>query len=126
MTPFLVMSLAVMAAYAVYLAALVARHGPAPSAFIDGGANLPGWAVIFAGSGLAVAGQGLGDQLALTARFGLQASHLGLGLVLAMAALVHVRRDSLETFIVRKLLVCYAALMAVAGIIFTYSRTVRT
>ena len=48
---------------------------------------------------------------------------MGLGLLLAMAALVHVRRDSLETFIVRKLLVCYAALMAVAGIIVTYSRT---
>lgn len=92
MTPFLVMSLAVMAAYAVYLAALVARHGPAPSAFIDGGANLPGWAVIFAGSGLAVAGQGLGDQLALTARFGLQASHLGLGLVLAALTAVLVQK----------------------------------
>lgn len=48
---------------------------------------------------------------------------MGLGLLAAVAALVHVRRDSLETFIVRKLLVCYAALMAVAGIIVTYSRT---
>ena len=48
---------------------------------------------------------------------------MGLGLVLAMAALVHVRRDSLEKFIVCKLLVCYAALMAVAGILVTYSRT---
>ena len=48
---------------------------------------------------------------------------MALGIVLAMAALVHVRRDSLETFIVRKLFVCFAALMAVAGIIFTYSRT---
>ena len=48
---------------------------------------------------------------------------MGLGLVLAVAVLVHVRRDSLERFVVEKLLVCYAALMAVAGIIITYSRT---
>jgi O-antigen ligase len=48
---------------------------------------------------------------------------MGLGLVLAMAVLVHVRRDSLEKFVVQKLLVSYAALMAVAGIIVTYSRT---
>ena len=92
MTLFLVTSLAFMAAYAVYLAASVAHSGPAPAAFIDGGANLPGWAVIFAGSGLAVAGQGLGDQLALTARFGLQASHLGLGLVLAAMTTVLVQK----------------------------------
>lgn len=92
MTLFLVTSLAFMAAYAVYLAASVAHNGPAPAVFIDGGANLPGWAVIFAGSGLAVAGQGLGDQLALTARFGLQASHLGLGLVLAAMTTVLVQK----------------------------------
>lgn len=92
MTLFLVTSLAFMAAYAVYLAASVAHSGPAPAVFIDGGANLPGWAVIFAGSGLAVAGQGLGDQLALTARFGLQASHLGLGLVLAAMTTVLVQK----------------------------------
>lgn len=92
MTLFLVMPLAFMAAYAVYLAALVARRGPAPAAFIDGGANLPGWAVLFAGSGLVVAGQGLGDQLALTARFGLQASHLGLGLVLAAMTAILIQK----------------------------------
>lgn len=88
MTPFLVMTLAFLTAYAVYLAAMVARRDLAPVAFLDAGSALPGWAVIFAGSGLAVAGQGLGDQLALTARFGLQASHLGLGLVLAALASV--------------------------------------
>ena len=76
------MVLAFLAIYGIYLAALVARQSPAP-AFIDGGSNLPGWAVIFAGAGLVVAGQGLGDQLTLTARYGLQASHLGLGLILA-------------------------------------------
>ena len=92
MTPFLVMSLAFMAAFAVYLAALVSRSGPAPAAFFDSGANLPGWAVMFAGSGLAVAGQGLGDQLALTARLGLQASHLGLGLFLAALAAILVQK----------------------------------
>ena len=83
MSAFLVMALAFLAIYGVYLAALVARQIPTPAAFLDGGGNLPGWAVIFAGSGLVVAGQGLGDQLNLTARYGLQASHLGMGLILA-------------------------------------------
>lgn len=90
MTPFLVMILAFLAAYAVYLAAIVARQTPAT--FFDGGANLPGWAVIFAGSGLAVAGQGLSDHLALTGRFGLQASHLGLGMVLAALTTVLIQK----------------------------------
>lgn len=92
MTPFLVMTLAFLTAYAVYLAAMVARRTAAPLAFLDGGAALPGWAVIFAGSGLAVAGQGLVDHLSLTARFGLQASHLGLGLVLVALTAVLVQK----------------------------------
>lgn len=92
MTPFLLMTLAFFAAYAIYLAALVAHQSSSPLDFLDGGARLPGWAVIFAGSGLAVAGQGLGDHLALTARFGLQASHLGLGLVLAALTTVLIQK----------------------------------
>ncbi len=92
MTAFLVMTLAFLSAYGVYLAALVARRGPSPEAFLGGGANLPGWAVVFAGSGLVVAGLGLGDQLALTARFGLQASHLGMGLVLAAMTAILVQK----------------------------------
>ena len=81
MTPFLIMTLALVAAIGVYLAALVARATSA--GFDDAGGTLPGWAVGFAGAGVIVAGLGLGDHLALVGRFGLQASHVSLGLILA-------------------------------------------
>ncbi|MDR7127504.1 hypothetical protein [Pseudotabrizicola sp. 4114] len=80
MTPFLTMTLAFLAALSLYLAA---RAAPAPAAFGDAGAELPGWAVSFAAAGVMVAGMGLGDHLALIGRFGLQASHTALGLILA-------------------------------------------
>lgn len=83
MTLFLVMALALLASLGVYLAALVARAAPAPATFGDAGAALPGWAVSFAAAAVVVAGMGLGDHLALTLRYGLQASHTALGLILA-------------------------------------------
>ena len=83
MTPFLIMSLAFLSAVGLYLAALVARTRPAPAVFGDAGGSLPGWAVSFAAAGVMVAGMGLGDHLALTLRYGLQASHMALGLILA-------------------------------------------
>ena len=83
MTPFLLMCLAFLAALGLYLAALVARVTPAPAAFGDAGGSLPGWAVSFASAGVMVAGMGLGDHLVLIGRYGLQASHVALGLILA-------------------------------------------
>jgi len=83
MTPFLMMILAFLAALGLYLAALVARSGPAPTAFGDAGGTLPGWAVSFASAGVMVGGMGLGDHLVLIGRYGLQASHVALGLILA-------------------------------------------
>ena len=83
MTLFLLMILIFLAAIALYIAALVARTTPAPAAFGDAAGGLPGWAVSFAATGVMVAGMGLGDHLALIARYGLQASHIALGLVLA-------------------------------------------
>ena len=89
---FVVMALAFFAACAVYLSALVVHRGAVPTGYLDGGAYLPGRAAIFAGSGPAVAGQGLANQLALTARFGLQANHQGLGFVLAALTAVLVQK----------------------------------
>ena len=83
MTAFLVVILGFLAAIGIYLAALVARASPAPAAFGDAGARLPGWAVSFASAGVMLAGMGLGDHLALIGRYGLQASHIALGLILA-------------------------------------------
>ena len=83
MTPFLVMILAFLAALGLYLAALVARSSHTPSGFGDAGGTLPGWAASFASAGVMVAGMGLGDHLVLIGRYGLQASHIVLGLILA-------------------------------------------
>ena len=83
MTLVLVITLAFLAALGIYLAALVARAAPAPANFGDAAVALPGWAVSFAAAGVMVAGMGLGDHLALISRYGLQASHIALGLILA-------------------------------------------
>ena len=93
MTLLLVMALAFMAIFGLYLATLVARRTDSAARFADGGANLPGWALAFAAGLLAAAGAGLADPLQLTARFGLQASHTGMGVLLAAltAILLHKR-----------------------------------
>ncbi|MEJ8569909.1 hypothetical protein [Microbaculum marinum] len=83
MTTLLVVTFAVLAAYGVYIAALAARVAPGPAALVDGGADLPGWAAVFAAAGIAVAGPGLLAHLVLTARFGMSANHVAAGLVLA-------------------------------------------
>lgn len=90
MTILLIAALGLLAAYALYIAALAARAG-VPLA--DGGADIPGWAAMFAGAGVMVAGIGLADHLALVHRFGLQAAHPAMGLVLgAMAGLIVQKR----------------------------------
>lgn len=89
MTPLLLSVLVLLALYGVYIAALVARQEVRPADFLDAGQALPGWAVMFLLPALAVAALGVESHLALVARFGLQASHLAVGLVLvAMAALL--------------------------------------
>lgn len=89
MTPLLLSALVLLALYGVYIAALVARRETRPTDFLDAGQALPGWAAMFLLPALAVAALGVENHMALIARFGLQASHLAVGLVLvAMAALL--------------------------------------
>jgi Na+/proline symporter len=87
-TPLLVVMLAFLGAYAIYLAALVARSERSASGFIDARADLPGWAVGLAAAGIVPSALGIADHLSLVARFGLQASHVALGLVLGALAAV--------------------------------------
>ena len=82
MTTLLVVALGVLFAYALYVAALCARHAPRPDDHLDGGGTLPGWCFAFAGAGVAVASLNLHDHFLLVARYGLQYSHVALGLVL--------------------------------------------
>ncbi|MEQ9243823.1 hypothetical protein [Roseovarius indicus] len=89
MTPLLLSLLVLIALYGLYFAARTARVGGPPGDFADGGANLPGWAVMFLLPGLAAAGLGVERHFAMVGRFGLQASHVSAGLVLvAIAALL--------------------------------------
>jgi SSS family solute:Na+ symporter len=82
----IVAALGLLAAYALYIAALTARAG---TPLLDGGADIPGWAAMFSAAGVMVAGPGLADHLNLVSRFGLQAVHPAMGLVPgAMAGLV--------------------------------------
>lgn len=92
MTEVLLTLLAFVVALGIYLAAMVARSGAAPGAFLDGGARLPGWAVLFALGGVVLAGTDLPGQIALIGRYGLQAGHLALGLVPAALALLLVQK----------------------------------
>ena len=89
MIPLLIGVLALLALYGLYFAARVARLGGNPSDFLDAGQSLPGWAIMFLLPGLAIAGLGVERHLGLVARFGLQASHVAVGLVLvAIAAML--------------------------------------
>ncbi|MFN7599571.1 MAG: hypothetical protein ACK5PT_23115, partial [Cereibacter sp.] len=78
MTFLIVAALGLLAAYALYIAALTARAG---TPLLDGGADIPGWAAMFTAAGVMVAGPGLADHLNLVSRFGLQAVHPAMGLV---------------------------------------------
>lgn len=84
---------AVLALYGVYIAAMVARIGRAPGTFLDGGNDIPGWAFAFTASGVVLAGFGLTDHLVLVDRYGLQASHVGVGIIIAaLAAILLLKR----------------------------------
>ncbi len=84
---------AVLALYGVYIAAMVTRVGRAPETFLDGGNDIPGWAFAFTASGVVLAGFGLTSHIALVERYGLQASHVGVGIIIAaLAAILVLKR----------------------------------
>lgn len=89
MTLLLLGAMAFLAIYALYFAAQCARVGGSPADFLDAGRSLPGWTIIFVLPGLSFAGLGIEQHLSLVARFGLQASHVAVGVILvAIAAML--------------------------------------
>lgn len=86
MTPLLLSLLGLLAIYSLYIAARVARLGGPPGAFCDAGQAVPGWAVMFLLPGLAAAGLGIERHGLLVGRYGLQASHVAMGIVLVSVA----------------------------------------
>ncbi len=93
MTQLLLASIIAMFAWQIYLATVTDRRRVHPSDWLDAGGTLPGWCFLFGFVGVLIAGFGLHDQILMTARFGLSASHLALGLIVAALAgvLVHNR-----------------------------------
>jgi solute:Na+ symporter, SSS family len=81
MPGFLTIILILLAAYALYLAAQVARHTANASDHLDAGASLGNWVYIFVAAGVLAAGLGPFDHLRLVARYGFQADMLFLSLV---------------------------------------------
>lgn len=89
MTPLLIATLTGLVVYGVYLSARSARIAPGPVAFLDGAGNLPGWAAMLLLPGLFIAGLDVERHLYLVGTYGLQASHIGIGVVpAALAALL--------------------------------------
>jgi solute:Na+ symporter, SSS family len=83
MTALLFAALALMFAFAIYVSVLCGRRTGAAEEFVNGGRVLPPWVFIFAGSGILLGSLGLHDHFLLTALYGLQYSHVALGLTFA-------------------------------------------
>lgn len=89
MTPLLIATLAGLVLYGVYISARSARIAARPGVFLDGAGRLPGWAAMLLLPGLFIAGLGVERHLNLVGTYGLQASHIGIGVVpAALAALL--------------------------------------
>lgn len=82
MISLLAITLAVFAAFTLYIAAQSAKSEDGPAAFVDARQNLPGWTYIFAGSGALLASVGPYDYLRLLSVYGFQANQLALSLIL--------------------------------------------
>jgi Na+/proline symporter len=74
--------LGLLFAYAIYISARANRSEARPADFLDAGCQIPSWAYIFAGTGVVLAGLGLPDHLLLVATYGLQYSHVTVGVIL--------------------------------------------
>lgn len=89
MTLLLLATLALIALYGIYIAARSVRVGHGPGEFLDANGAVPGWAMMFVLPGLIIATLGVDRHIGLVSQFGLQASHIGIGLVpVAIAALL--------------------------------------
>ena len=86
MTFLLVIIFGLMFVYALYIAAQTARRGSEPGDFLNAGMALPSWSVMFLLPAIGVAALGLERQLLLVTRYGLQASHVAIGLVTVAVA----------------------------------------
>lgn len=81
MTLLLLSTLALVAFYGIYIASRTARVPHNAGKFLDAGGAVPEWATMFLLPGLVVAVMGVDRHIGLVSQFGLQASHIGIGLV---------------------------------------------
>ena len=88
MTFLLLITLSLLFVYALYFAAQTARIQSSPKDFLDGGMTLPGWSVMFILPAIGVAALGVERHFLLVANYGLQASHVAVGLITVAIAAV--------------------------------------
>ena len=91
MTFLLLITLSLLFVYALYFAAQTARIQSSPKDFLDGGMTLPGWSVMFILPAIGVAALGVERHFLLVANYGLQASHVAVGLITVAIAAVMLR-----------------------------------
>lgn len=83
MTLLLLAALVFFFAFATYIGVLCSRRTSEAGQFLDGGRALSPWVFIFAGAGVLLGSLGLHQHFLLTALYGLQYSHVALGLTFA-------------------------------------------
>lgn len=88
MTFLLVITYGLLFVYSLYFAAQSARLGRKPNEFMNAGMALPGWSVMFLLPAIAVAALGIERHLLLVNHYGLQASHVAVGLITVAVAAV--------------------------------------
>ena len=89
MTFLLVITLGLLFVYALYFAAQTARIRSNPRDFLDGAMMLPSWSVMFILPAIGVTALGVERHLLLVSFYGLQASHVAVGMItLAVAAVM--------------------------------------
>ena len=83
MTALLYCLLALILIYGLYFSSRVGRTSKSAADFLDSNLALPGWVLLFCLPGLVAVGFGVERQLMLIGKFGLQANHISVGIVLA-------------------------------------------
>ena len=88
MTFLLLVTLGLLFVYALYFAAQTARIESNPRNFLDGAMMLPSWSVMFILPAIGVTALGVERHLLLVSYYGLQASHVAVGMITVAVAAV--------------------------------------
>ena len=93
MNTLLMLLIGLFFAYALYMASINTKHFRQPIDFLNANQELPPWVFLFTTTGIIISSLGLYDHLLLSAHFGLQFNHVGMGLlILAGVTILFMKR----------------------------------